>query len=54
LKYLTIEQMIEDIAYFIDRITSNKFFRIGKENPWIITGDTYSGMIVVWMRAKYP
>lgn len=46
--------MIEDIAYFIDRVTSNKFFKIGKENPWIISGDTYSGMIIVWMRAKYP
>ena len=54
LKYLTIEQIMEDIAYLIDRIISKKFFRIGKENPWIISGDTYSGMIVVWMRAKYP
>ena len=54
LKYLTIEQIIEDVAYVIDRIITFNYFKITKANPWIITGDSYSGMIVVWLRAKYP
>ncbi len=54
LAYLTIEQIIEDIAYTIDRIVSFNYFKITKDNPWIITGGSYSGMIVVWLRAKYP
>ena len=54
LKYLTIEQMIEDIAFVIDRITSRNFFNITKKNPWILSGSSYSAMIAIWFKAMYP
>lgn len=38
LKYLTVEQMVEDIAFVIQRITKMNFFKISAKNPWIITG----------------
>jgi hypothetical protein len=54
LKYLTIEQMVEDVAFAIQRIIDNRFFGISERNQWVINGAKMSGTIVALVRAKYP
>jgi hypothetical protein len=46
--------MIDDIAFIIDRTVSMNFFGVTRKNPWIISADSYSGMLAVWFRALYP
>jgi hypothetical protein len=54
LKYLSLEQITEDIAYAIQRIIDNRFFGITERNQWIINGANEAATIVAWVRAKYP
>lgn len=54
LKYLSMEQMVEDIAYAIQRIVDNRFFGITERNQWIISGANEAGTLAAWVRAKYP
>jgi hypothetical protein len=54
LQYLTIQQIVEDIAFAIQRIVDNRFFGITSKNLWIVNGARISGSIVAWLRSKYP
>lgn len=54
LKYLTAEQALKDLAYFIMQISKSKQFRITEKNPWITIGGSYPGAMAAWFRNKYP
>lgn len=49
LKYLSSEQALADIAYFITEM--KKDFETG---PWIVFGGSYAGSLAAWARLKYP
>lgn len=63
-KYHTVEQALEDVAYFANRfnetkLDKNDIVRNGtglspKQVPWIFVGGSYSGSRATWMRVKYP
>jgi len=51
LKYLTTEQVLQDVANFIE------FFKRKHNlphNKWVLFGCSYSGNLVAWFRLKYP
>ena len=54
LKYLNSEQGLSDIAYFINYISSNNLYGVGKDTPWITVGGSYAGAMSAWFRSKYP
>ncbi|KAF5285119.1 hypothetical protein FQA39_LY16808 [Lamprigera yunnana] len=52
LKYLQIEQALEDLAYFIDHFKQeNPKYRNAKV---IVHGCSYPGMLVTWLRLRFP
>ncbi|KAK2603587.1 hypothetical protein QQS21_004267 [Conoideocrella luteorostrata] len=63
-KYLTVEQALEDVAYFANnfnktRLDKNKVIRDTTSldpyhTPWIFVGGSYPGNRAAWMRIKYP
>ena len=48
------EQGLSDLAYFINYISSNNLYGVGKDTPWITVGGSYAGAMSVWFRSKYP
>lgn len=52
LKYLSIEQALEDVAHFIDyiKVTTPEL----KDSKVLVSGGSYSATMAVWMRQKYP
>lgn len=54
LKYLNSEQGLSDLAYFINYISSNNLYGVGKDTPWITVGGSYAGAMSAWFRSKYP
>lgn len=67
LKYLNVDQSIEDIARFMDLFPTlqPKIFPIGEDDPvtastlppkprWILAGCSYGGNLVAWTRKRYP
>lgn len=52
LKYLQIEQALEDLAYFIEHFKS--ITPGAKNSKVIIHGCSYPGMLVTWMRLRFP
>ncbi|KAF9962594.1 hypothetical protein BGZ72_000014 [Mortierella alpina] len=58
LKYLTVDQSIEDIVNFMDNFpaTHPSFFDDSKKDPprWILTGCSYGGNLAAWTRQRYP
>ncbi|RWS00406.1 putative serine protease K12H4.7-like protein, partial [Dinothrombium tinctorium] len=52
LKLLTIEQMLADIASFIDfyKMTDKRTLN----SKWIVFGCSFSGALAAWMRTAYP
>jgi hypothetical protein len=54
LKYLTAEQALRDLAYFIANITATGAFKITPNSPWITIGGSYPGAMSAWFRNKYP
>jgi len=54
LRYLTVEQALEDIAYFMQWFKQNYVFRIFDSQPWITIGGSYPGALSAWFRNKYP
>lgn len=54
LKYLTAEQALNDLAYFISQVTSKKMHNVGKHNKWITVGGSYPGALSAWFRSKFP
>ena len=49
LKYLSSEQALADLAYFIE---AQKLHLKG--NKWIVFGGSYPGSLAAWFRLKYP
>lgn len=59
LKYMTIENSLEDFASFLRQAKANpsKLFPnmgISKDAKAIFGGGSYSGNVAAWMRARYP
>lgn len=52
LKYLSSEQALADLAYFI--VGMNKKYNLPKGTKWIAFGGSYPGNLAAWVRAKYP
>lgn len=53
MKYLTSEQALSDLAYFINAVNVNKMYGVNG-NPWITIGGSYPGAMSAWFRYKYP
>ncbi|XP_068085751.1 putative serine protease K12H4.7 [Anabrus simplex] len=51
LRFLTSEQALADLAYFIQLM--NKQFEL-EDTKWIVFGGSYAGNLAAWMRLKYP
>ncbi|CAO3570450.1 unnamed protein product [Mortierella alpina] len=58
LKYLTVDQSIEDIVSFMDDFpaTHPTFFDDTMDDPprWILTGCSYGGNLAAWTRQRHP
>lgn len=50
--YLTSEQALADLAYFIEEMTH--LHQIPADTKWIMFGGSYPGSLAAWMRVKYP
>lgn len=50
--YLSSEQALADLAYFIEAMTVK--YEIPDGTKWIAFGGSYSGALAAWLRAKYP
>ncbi|KAJ1836541.1 hypothetical protein LPJ63_000183 [Coemansia sp. RSA 2711] len=58
MKYLTVNNSLEDISYFIRSARAFVKDAIGVDitpnSKWIATGGSYSATLAVWARQKYP
>ncbi|XP_065208205.1 putative serine protease K12H4.7 [Planococcus citri] len=52
LVYLSSQQALADIAYFIQGIT--KQYYLSDDIKWIVFGCSYAGSLAAWVRMKYP
>ena len=52
--YLTVEQALEDLAYFMQWFKVNYKYRISESQPWVTAGGSYPGALSAWFRSKYP
>nr|XP_022921264.1 putative serine protease K12H4.7 [Onthophagus taurus] len=52
LQYLTSQQALADLAYFIQAM--NIEYKLNKDVKWIVFGGSYPGSLAAWMRMKYP
>lgn len=52
LKYLSSEQALADIAYFITAMNTKHNLPAGTK--WIAFGGSYPGNLAAWVRSKYP
>ncbi len=54
LRYLSVEQSLEDMAYFMSWFKDNYTYKILESQPWITIGGSYPGALSAWFRNKYP
>jgi len=54
LAYLTVDQALEDLAYFIQWFKTSGGYGINNDNKWITIGGSYPGAMSAWFRYKYP
>ncbi len=52
LKYLTLQNALADIAYFITEM--NRIHSLPEDTKWILFGGSYPGYLAAWARLKYP
>ncbi|VEN40301.1 unnamed protein product [Callosobruchus maculatus] len=52
LQYLTSEQALADIAYFIEEM--NVKYELSPNVKWIAFGGSYPGSLAAWVRQRYP
>ncbi|XP_065204122.1 putative serine protease K12H4.7 [Planococcus citri] len=52
LVYLSSQQALADIAYFIQGITKQHY--LSDDIKWIVFGCSYAGNLATWVRMKYP
>lgn len=50
--YLSSEQALADLAYFIENV--NIGYKFPNSTKWIVFGGSYGGSLAAWTRAKYP
>jgi lysosomal Pro-X carboxypeptidase len=53
LKYLNVQQVMEDYVAFTDYLKNTQFPAL-KDRAVILFGGSYGGMLAGWMRIKYP
>lgn len=51
LVYLSSEQALADLAYFIQSV--NDGYKFSNNTKWIVFGGSYGGSLAAWMRSKY-
>lgn len=54
LKYLTVDQAIEDYKVFHDKYSPDPSIKFNKTAPWLLIGGSYPGLLSAYIRAKYP
>jgi len=54
LRYLNVEQALNDLAYFSLFCIQNAKGGIKTTTPWISIGGSYPGALSAWYRAKFP
>lgn len=54
LAYLTVDQSLADLAYFIQTIKADNFLGVSETNPFITIGGSYPGAMSAWFRYKFP
>ena len=54
LKYLSSEQALRDLGYFLTSMKNSGLHRITPNNPWVVVGGSYAGAMSAWFRNKYP
>lgn len=52
LRYLSSEQALADLSFFIQGINSQYSF--DQSTKWIAFGGSYPGSLAAWLREKYP
>ncbi|XP_006613615.1 putative serine protease K12H4.7 [Apis dorsata] len=52
LKYLSSQQALADLAYFIEIM--NIDYKLPNNTKWIAFGGSYAGSLAAWLRSKYP
>ena len=50
MRYLTIEQALNDYSVFIDHLKTKRNLK----NPVVVFGCSYAGNLAAWMKIKYP
>jgi hypothetical protein len=45
---------LDDIAYFINWVSTKNKFGVSSKNPWITIGGSYPGAMSAWFRYKFP
>lgn len=54
LRYLTIQQALEDYAVIIRSLQQSLNIAGPNAVPWIAVGGSYGGVLSAWMRFRYP
>ncbi|KAJ2361180.1 hypothetical protein IW150_007309, partial [Coemansia sp. RSA 2607] len=58
MRYLTVENALEDVAHFVrnapEFVKASIGLTIGPQNKWVATGGSYSANLAVWLRQQYP
>lgn len=54
LKFLSSEQALADLAYFIESMNAEWKESIGREPEWITVGGSYPGALSAWFKHLYP
>eukprot|EP00249_Psilotum_nudum_P010141 c22358_g1_i2 orf=506-1972(-) len=57
LKYLTSNQALFDLAVFrnyYQELVNKRFNQSGMQNPWFVSGVSYSGALSAWFQLKFP
>lgn len=53
-KYLTVQQALDDTAYFVNFIKTSPEMHVGLDSKWVVIGGSYPGALSAWFRYKYP
>jgi hypothetical protein len=54
LRYLSVEQGLADLAYFIDWFKNSNSYNVSSTSNWVVVGGSYAGAMSAWFRLKYP
>lgn len=54
LRFLTADQALADVAYFIHYVKQSYVTPGAEESQVIVVGSHYAGNLAVWFRQKYP